>query len=458
MPLRVRLALLFAVGTAIILILAGILFYLQLRSSLEASLDASIQARTDALVTRLAGTDSPASRVLAADGAIAQLLDGRGRVRTASPDAGGNALLGETSLAAARSGTVLETRTVNKVRLRLRAVPASGDGAAVLVVGASTDLIDDTEDRIRNVMLLATAPMVLLSGLAAWGLSGAALRPVERMRRQAAAMGVADTGSALEVPSTRDEIAKLAHTMNDLLGRLHDARAHDRAFVADAGHELRTPLTILNAELELALRAGRTRDELVEAVANASAETHRMIRLAEALLALARLDAHPQPVHCEPVDLSALLERSVRAAAPHASALAVRIDLDIEPSLTVFGDADQLRQAVDNLLTNAVRHAPADSAVVVVGCRQAGTDRSEVVVEVRDQGPGFPPGFLPRAFDRFSRADDARSRRHGGAGLGLAIVAAIAHAHGGQARAVNRPGGGASVRITLDVSAVENAR
>jgi signal transduction histidine kinase len=457
-PLRIRLALLFAVGTAVVLTLAGVLFYLQLRSSLEASLDASLQARADALVTRLAGTDSPASRVLAGDSAIAQLLDGRGQVRAASPAAGGNALLGGAGLAATRGGAVLETRIVNQGRLRLWVVPVNSDGPAVLAVGASTDIIDGAEDRIRNVMLLATAPMVLLSGLAAWGLSGAALRPVERMRRQAAAMGVADTGSALEVPSTRDEIAKLAHTMNDLLGRLHDARAHDRAFVADAGHELRTPLTILSAELELALRAGRTRDELVEAVANASAETHRLIRLAEALLALARLDAHPRPVHSEPVDVMVLLERAVRAAAPHASAVAVRIELDVEPSLTVFGDADQLRQAVDNLLTNAVRHAPADSVVVVAARRQAGTDRSGVVVEVRDQGPGFAPAFLPRAFDRFSRADDARSRRDGGAGLGLAIVAAIAHGHGGQARAVNQPGGGASVWITLDVPAVEDVR
>ncbi|SBW18082.1 sensor histidine kinase [Protofrankia symbiont of Coriaria ruscifolia] len=354
------------------------------------------------------------------------------------------------------------------LRVRLSLLFALGTSIVLALAGLLFYLLlpnyipDDAEDRIRNVMLVATAPTIALSGLAAWFLSGAALRPVERMRRQAAAIGVSDLGTTagsvdgsarLEVPGTRDEIAALAETMNDLLARLHAARRLDRAFIADAGHELRTPLTILKAELELASRPSRSRDELAEAVANASEETERVIRLAEALLALARMDGGV-PVTHERVSLPDVLSRAVRAANGQAEAAGVRLVLDVDTCLTISGNTDQLRQAVDNMLTNAIRHAPEDTVVdiraqwVRAGTR-TGIAGPAVEVEVRDRGRGLPVEFLPHAFERFRRADDARARQDGGTGLGLAIVEAISRSHGGSSAIANHPEGGAVVAILL---------
>ncbi|SNQ48012.1 Histidine kinase [Frankia canadensis] len=393
------------------------------------------------------------------------MLAADGRVLASSADAGPATLLTPGELAAARArprwfttGAPLERTHAT----RLYAVPVHPGAPArpgptfVAVVGSPTRLADRAEDRIRNVMIVASVPLIALSGLAAWLLSGAALRPVDRMRRETAAMADAEdapgpaaptTAPALAVPATHDEIAALARTMNDLLRRLHAARARDRAFVADAGHELRTPLTVLKAELELAARPGRSAAELRTAVASASEETERLIRLAESLLTLARMDGGP--LVRVPVALDEILDRAARARIPLAAAREVRVRVDVaDRPLTLRADPDLLRQAVDNLLANAVRHAPPGSTVDLGGQR-APDGRDSVVVRVRDRGRGFPPAFLPHAFERFRRADAARGRDDGGTGLGLAIVAAIVTAHGGTARAANHPDGGALLTVVL---------
>ena len=446
--------LLFTVGTALVLAVTGGLFYLQLRGSLRSSLDASLQARSDALATRLTGARQVDDATVAIAGADTQLIEASGRVVAAAPRSDTVPFLPSDRLAAARIAPELVTVRVGEDQMRVLAGPVTlaGGRRDVLAVGAATDLIDVSEDRVRDIMFLACGPMMVLAGAAAWALSGAALRPVERMRRQAAELGVADAGGRLAVPTTRDEIAALARTLNDLLSRMHDARERDRAFIADAGHELRTPLTILKAELELASRPGRDRDELVEAVAGAAAETERLVRLAEALLALARFDAEPAEIHREPVDLAELLGGATRAAgsAARVAGVGFRLDVDCPPPVAV--DGDRVRQAVDNLIANAIRYSPAGSTIEIAArarTRPGPAGEPAVQLTVRDHGSGFPPAFLPHAFERFSRADDARGRDEGGAGLGLPIVAAIAAAHGGGAAAANHPDGGAIVTVTL---------
>ncbi|WP_163553716.1 sensor histidine kinase [Candidatus Frankia alpina] len=499
MPLRVRLTLLFAFGTALVLLLAGFLFYLLLRANLRDAVDADLRTRADVLSVRLAdrfaaGGVPPgrptgnATALLAGGGSIAQILTPDGRTIASSDDAGTRPLLTGDELTRARSrplwinGEAGRARGVGEARLYAipvhtatpgTATPGVASSTMIAIVGTPTHLTDRAEDRVRNVMVTATAPLIALAGLAAWLLSSAALRPVDRMRRQAAAMAAsdlamvhsapgnpadreADTGFQLAVPPTRDEIAALARTMNDLLGRLHAARARDRAFVADAGHELRTPLTVLRAELELAARPGRSAAQLREAIHTAGEETERLIRLAESLLTLARMDGGR--VRRGPVPLDEVLDRAVRAAAGYADSrelcLTVAVPAADRP-LTVLGDPDLLRQAVDNLLANAARHAPPGSAVELRGDRASGHADGPpdvVVIRVRDHGAGFPADFLPHAFERFRRADAARGRGDGGAGLGLSIVAAIAAAHGGTVEAVNAPGGGALVTIILPVA------
>jgi signal transduction histidine kinase len=306
---------------------------------------------------------------------------------------------------------------------------------------------------------------VLIGGLGAYWLAAAALSPVERMRRQAAALSAGESAAGLQVPGTRDELAALAGTMNDLLARLHEALARQRGFVADASHELRTPLAVLGAELELAGRPGRSREDLVQAVASAEEEVARLTRLTNDLLMLARSDEGRLPVRPTRADVSALLGRRAERAASRAADAGVRCVVDAPAGLTAMVDEDRIGQAVDNLIDNALRFAPAGTQITISArpspaggygaqgsARQPGVPASGgVLIEVADSGPGFPTDFLPHAFERFRRPDTGRARSDGGAGLGLAIVAAIAAAHGGTAAARNNPAGGAVVTVDLPV-------
>jgi signal transduction histidine kinase len=278
---------------------------------------------------------------------------------------------------------------------------------------------------------------------------------VERLRRQVAALAArplkAGPGeSGIEVPATRDEIAALAATMNDLLGRLQRALSRQRAFVADASHELRTPLAVLRGELELADRPGRSREELAAAVRSAAAEADRLARITTDLLLLARSDDDRLSLQLTWTELRPLLARSAELAGPRLAEAGLTCRVDAPADLRARVDPDRIREAVDNLLDNALRFAPRGS-VIVLAARPSGAGLG---LEVRDEGPGFPADFLPHAFERFRRPDSGRSRDHGGAGLGLAIVQAIARAHGGAATARNQPGGGAVVALRLPDAAV----
>jgi signal transduction histidine kinase len=265
---------------------------------------------------------------------------------------------------------------------------------------------------------------------------------VTNARRQVATLsarggGTPGEASGIEVPATRDEIAALAGTMNELLSRLQRALARQRAFVADASHELRTPLAVLRGELELAGRPGRSREELAAAVHSAATEAERLSQITSDLLLLTRSDDDQLSLRLEQAELHPLLARSAERAGPRLAACGLTCRVDAPPGLRARIDPDRIRQAVDNLLDNALRFAPRGS-VIVLAAQASGPDLD---IEVRDHGPGFPPGFLPHAFERFWRPDTGRSRDDGGAGLGLAIVHAIASAHGGVAVARNAPGG-----------------
>jgi signal transduction histidine kinase len=259
------------------------------------------------------------------------------------------------------------------------------------------------------------------------------------MRRRAASVTAASPGQ-LPVPRSRDEISRLAETLNEMLDRLHSSLEHERRFVADASHELRTPLALLRTELDLALRRPRTADELEAALRSAAEETQRLSRLAEDLLLIARGDRSTLPLRREHVDVGEFLALVAERFAVRADSLGARVD--VEPSvLAVDADPDRLAQALGNLLDNALAHG---GRSITLSARANG---DVVELHVTDDGPGFPDEFLDRAFDRFSRADDARAR--GGAGLGLSIVALIGAAHGGGAAVRNLPHGGADAWIAV---------
>jgi hypothetical protein len=440
MPIRLRLALAFALAAAALFALGGWLFASGLSSAQLKTIDSQLAAQL-----------AQAGRTLPAGNYLVQVIDPAGRVRSASTDAGKVALVTASQLSQARQGRIWLTRTVDEESTRVAAAPLGGHLGWVAVAAESLETYDATQSQVARELAIGGAVFTAVAGLGAYWLARAALSPVERLRRQVAAISegggeVPDAGvTVVEVPSTRDEVAALAGTMNDLLGRQQRALARQRAFVADASHELRNPLAVLQGELELAVRPGRSLPELTAAVRDAKAEAERLSRLTGDLLLLARSDEDRLSLRLERTDIGALLTASAGLAGSRLAVAGLSCRVDVPSGTYADVDPDRIRQAVDNLIGNALRFAPRGS-VIVLTARPAGPDLD---IEVSDDGPGFPAGFLPRAFERFARPDSGRSRGDGGTGLGLAIVRAIAAAHGGVATAGNKPGGGAVVRLRL---------
>ena len=260
------------------------------------------------------------------------------------------------------------------------------------------------------------------------------------MRREAAEISGDAAGRRLPLPRARDEIRRLGETLNAMLGRLQDSLARERRFVADASHELRTPLALLQTELELALRHKRTPGELEEALRSARDEVDRLSRLAEDLLVLARLDEGRLRLRTSEVPARELLEAVARRFDSRASAEGRALEVEADP-VSFPGDRLRLEQALGNLVDNALRHGKGTVRLA------AEARDGEVDLRVADEGPGFADDVLPVAFERFTREDEARG--NGASGLGLAIVDAIARAHGGSAQAANEPDGGAVVTLAL---------
>jgi signal transduction histidine kinase len=271
-------------------------------------------------------------------------------------------------------------------------------------------------------------------------LAGSALRPVEAMRRRAAEITAERAGERLPIPRTRDELERLGETLNGMLERLEHALARERGFVAEAGHELRTPLALLRAELDLALRHAASEDELRAALRTASEETDRLAQLADGLLLIASSDQGELGLRLEPLSARELLSSVRNRFLWRSEDAERRLEVDVPADLHLVADRLRLEQALGNLVDNALRHG---QGTVRVSARSVNGDAE---LHVRDEGVGFPDEFLGYAFERFSRPDESRGRS--GAGLGLAIVEAIASAHGGKAHACN-DAGGPDVWITL---------
>jgi signal transduction histidine kinase len=283
--------------------------------------------------------------------------------------------------------------------------------------------------------------VLLASGLG-YLLATAGLRPVEAMRRRAREVSLSDGGGELlPLPAARDEIRRLGETLNEMLDRLRRSFERERRFVADASHELRTPVAVIKAELEAALRAGDHDSQVRAALVAALEECDHLAQLAEDLLVVARAAEGELPVRREPVAIRPLLEGVRERFDDRARERGREIRVDGAGDLSVEADEFRLRQALGNLVDNALRYGEGE---IVLSSRRP-PDAAALELDVSDQGPGFEPALAERAFERFARGDEARTR--GGTGLGLAIVRAIAEAHGGGAEIV--AGDGAVVRIRL---------
>ncbi|GGP00110.1 sensor histidine kinase [Wenjunlia tyrosinilytica] len=306
------------------------------------------------------------------------------------------------------------------------------------------------EDTLRGMLvLLATGVLliVLLGALLTWVTVGRALAPVEAVRREAAEITANDLHRRLPVSPARDEISRLATTLNATLDRLDRAVTRLRTFTGDVSHELRSPLTTLRTRLELAL-ARPDRAHWPQVAAEALEDTGHLQALVSDLLLLARLDAHHEPHHRQ-VDLTPLAHDLARR--PGAT---LPVDVDAPGPAPVLGNAAHLTRLLINLMENARRHAAATIRVRVA------IDGHDVVLEVTDDGPGIPAEDRERVFGRFTRLDDARTRQDGGTGLGLAIARSIATTHGGTltAQAPSGSQGGARLVLRLPKASPQSLR
>lgn len=437
-PIRLRVAAASTLALAVVLAAAGVFLYARLGSHLSQALDGDLQLRADdlAALVRHPGTSlaaDPASGFIERGERYAQLLTPRGRVLDATRPLDAVSLLAPAELQAARRRPIyVERRSVPGLdepsRILARGVTRDGR-PLVLAVGATLQNRAEMLARFRDELLIAGPVALLLASGIAYLLAGVSLRQVESMRRRAAAISADSADERLPVAPTGDELERLGTTLNEMLDRLEAGLERERAFVADAGHELRTPLSLLRTEIDLALNQGGSREELYEALRNASSEAERLSRLAESLLLIARSDRGRLALNHESIEIAELFDSVLSRVEWRTDARAATLTAHTPPGARISADRLRLEQALGNLLDNALRHGG-------TGIRlEATANDGEIELHVRDDGPGFPPDFLPRAFERFARPDPARGR--GGAGLGLSIAQTIAAAHGGGAHAAN---------------------
>jgi two-component system, OmpR family, sensor kinase len=454
LPLRVRVTLASAASIAVILGALSLFVYARLQAELLRAADAAMRTRADAIASSMgrAGLGSFDAPDTGGSG-FAQVLTSAGRLETSR---GFQAPV----MSAAELRAIREPQSVNlpavagRPALRAFVLPNAEGHRFYVVVGSSLADVSQTLARLQLLLETAGPGALALACVAAWLLAGAALRPVERMRCEAAAISVSEPGRRLPVPAANDEVARLGRTLNSLLDRLQHALEREQRLLDDASHELRTPLSILKAELDLTLSRAREPDELEAALRSASEETDRLARLAEDLLVLSRARAGGLRIHRMSMSLRELLGRVCAGHQARARECGARIEW-AAPAVEIPADPMRLRQALDNLLDNAIRYGPETGGLIRV---EAAVSGEVATITMENSGPGFDEDILPQAFEAFTRGGRAAAP-HPGAGLGLAIVRAVARAHGGRATAANVPGGARlTMSLALDAAPVPEAQ
>jgi signal transduction histidine kinase len=437
-----------ATGAAVLvvgvtLLVASIAMLTLLERSLRDNVRTTADSRAEAIADDL--SQSANSRRIAVedqDDEFVQVLD-----------ADGNAVMASANLASRPALVILEpgdTQMIGSVPFEdgsFLAVAASAtnmDGPLTVVLGRSLEGVGETRREVAGLLAVGVPLLLLVVGFVTWSVAGRVLAPVDAIRREVEAISVKELHRRVPDPPGRDEIARLASTMNSMLERLEKAAVRERRFVSDASHELRSPVAAIRQQAEVAL-SHPDRTTMEELAGIVLEEDVRLQRIVEDLLLLTRVDEGTLQLRKAPVDLDDLM---FEEAARLRATTRLRIDSAGVSAGRVIGDRGRLERLLRNLTDNAARHAASEIRLGLRG------DDGQVVLEVNDDGPGVPVGKREAVFERFTRLDDARDRQHGGAGLGLAIVAEIAAAHGGSASVSDAPSGGARFLVVLPAARV----
>ncbi len=416
---------------------------LTLQSTLVGNVDAALRLRAKDIGAILESGALPKSVAIEGDeAAFVQILDSRGHVLTASAN-----IEGEPEITQAIPGHATEVAVsrIAEGRFRVYARSINGPPALTVVVGRSLNDVERTTGAVRGWLILGVPALLILVAATSWVVVGRALHPVDAIRAEVADIGGTGLDRRVPLPRTNDEIGRLASTMNEMLERLESANDTQKRFVSDAAHELRTPLATVRHEIDVA-RADPAGD-LVAVLGDVEHENRRMERLVDDLLLLARHDqvqtsAKAAVARHAVADLDelALIEAHRRRGRP------VQFDTAGLTETLVYGDEGQLGRIIRNLVDNAVTHSHSRVRI------STSTMESTARLTVEDDGDGVEVGERERIFERFSRADSARSRDAGGTGLGLAIARELAANHGGTIEVQDSPDlGGARFILTLPV-------
>lgn len=451
LPIRIRMTAWYVALTALVIAAIGAFLVIALRRDLTAAVDRS----QTLAVTRVASdfrAEGPrelgdsSQTVLGGDRVAAQVLDARGRVIASYGDPVSRAPMVAGAPAAS-------TVTLRGQEFRVAARPVLRGGQPyVVVAGQSVAPIDRSVHRVMVLLLLAgPAALVLIAG-GGWLVARRALLPVRRVTDTAERIGVERLDGRVAVPATADEVGALARTFNRMLDRIQGGVEEQHRLIADTSHELRTPLAAMRAELDVSLLADELPAAAREVLESTREEVDRMSRTVDDLLLLAGADEGRMELLAEPLDLGALAADVVRALAPVARRNDVTLEVGGGPA-PVLGDGERLRQAIRNLVENALKFTPAGGRVDVTSWTAGG----EAGLTVADDGPGIAPELRERVFDRFFRVDASRTRRSGGSGLGLAIAREVLRAHGGRATVEGREPRGSAFIVAMPARAPAQA-
>ena len=456
---RVRLTVWYTLALALVLILLAVLTYVLYARNSSRRTDSNLVELADAFATtfraELKDQDGPDP---AKEAARAAILEHRFRDTVfVVLDSSGNVVLSTLDLPAADPAIERLTPTIfasqsfrdlaadsDSSRRAMRTVRAQreffrgyakhvevADETYTLVVLQSLHPQHEMLEDIRNTFLWAIPVALLVASLGGYVLARKSLAPVAAMATQARGMGAANLHARLAVLNPRDELGELAVTFNQLLERLEESFERQKRFMADASHELRTPVAILHGETEVTLsRADRSPEEYRETLGILKDESQRLARIVEDLFTLTRADAGQYPLQLQSVYLDELAADVLRRSRSLATAKKITLSAAIEPELPIEADEALLRRMLLNLLDNAIKYTP-EGGQISLECRRQGDDYT---LSVNDTGTGIPAELQARIFERFFRADKARSRAEGdsaGAGLGLSIARWIAEAHHG---------------------------